>query len=63
MKVVDANKAAQTPNPHRVDARNLHANDHVQVMLDDGTVKKIPLSAFPEIRYVDTKSGKPAARP
>ena len=33
MKVVDANKAAQATNPHNVDARNLHANDHVQVVM------------------------------
>ena len=33
MKVVDARKAAQTPNPHKVDARKLHASDHVQVVM------------------------------
>ena len=33
MKVVDARKATQVPNSHKVDARNLHASDHVQVVM------------------------------
>lgn len=32
MKVVEAQKAAQSPNPHQVDARLLHENDHIQVV-------------------------------
>ena len=33
MKIVDAMTTAQTANPHHVDARGLHENEHVQVVM------------------------------
>ena len=33
MRIVDAMTAAQTANPHQVDVRGLHENDHVQVVM------------------------------
>jgi len=33
MEIVDAMTTAQTANPHEVDARGLHENDHVQVVM------------------------------
>ena len=33
MKIIESKKAERNENPHGVDARNLHQNDHVQVVM------------------------------